>query len=119
MWGKEQNMKKYEIAKQKLEKLLWNGSGFGEEYGVEILLDREGHTFGVILYGATYDIEELEAYGHATNKDISVIIDADLNVLSISIGYNICSDNYPIEHFSSIAEMEAHHYSIEELSFLA
>lgn len=118
MWEKGKNMKKFEMNRKKLEKLLWNG-GFGEEYGIDLILDREEHTFGVILYGATYDIEELEAYGHATNKDISVIIDADLNVLSISIGYNICSDNYPVDTFTSIAEMEAHHYSIEELSFLA
>lgn len=100
MLGKEEKMKKFEISRKKLENLLWNVPN------VELILYRGSHDFDVVFYGGTYDVEESEVYGHATIKDVIVGLDADLNVTGIAVGYDIWSDNYAVDHFKTLLNME-------------
>lgn len=102
-------MKKFE----KNRKILENAT----RKEVTLRIDREYHQFEVIL--GTYDEEEQEVYGNAAPKQLVVCLDAALNVVEISVGYDAASDepNYAIDTYESVEELRESCYCIEELEY--
>lgn len=102
-------MKRFEISRKELENALRG------EVSFRIL--RELHEFEVVL--STYDEEEEACYGNATIKQMLVMLDANLEVIEIQVGYDVACDNpsYAVDTFETFAEFKESCYSTEELGY--